>query len=538
MDSASEGAGDAIRSVLNTPNLWNPQLEAAVGVLEIAAVPFAGAYGAVSASLERVPPDKLSEVEHNLVEAIRANAGSEALQERVANVARQKTCRRLICTSGRSAAPTSQPPVSAVLDLAVEQLRLKAAKPGNGQYVLCIEARARLLRAPNGTILFDRSYQYQSGPARYIDWARVAGLAEVVQTGHQSLAEQIAGDIFQPASEPPLLIGPGQKHSSARPAKGLAIQRTRDRRSPRFDADLLQLALVRFQRPGTAQRRDNGRNVPWQPGGARPSVDARALRFLSLVEDDVTAIEVYAGRPDQFLRPPARDWGPGGPGDKTEVQSDMEYALDGLENDRNAVVQLVACLAAVPLGLWEQTLGAVRQHSLDKSEKLTQALDAIPGQRHFATELADEVARRLRSQVVNRVRRPEEPVEVPLTLLGEAQATGSAGPWTSSASPLVLHIQLVNAKLIGKHRKSQSRALCVELQATLIRTSDGQELYSRPILYRSSLKRLKDWAASDAKLFRQELDACSRQTGQALTQELIERGFVRQGPGSPVLNSL
>jgi hypothetical protein len=209
-----------------------------------------------------------------------------------------------------------------------------------------------------------------------------------------------------------------------------------------------------------------------------------------------------------------------------------------LENDRNAVVQFMVCLAAVPLGLWEQTLGAVRQHSLDETEKLTHALDAIPGQRHFATELADEVARRLRSQVVNRVRRPEEPVEVPLTFLGEAQATGSAGPWTSSASPLVLHLQLVNAKLIGKHRKSRSRALCVELQATLIRTSDGQELYSRPILYRSSLKRLKDWAASDARLFRQELDACSRQTGQAVTQELIERGFVRQGPVSPVLNPL
>jgi hypothetical protein len=70
MESASEGAGDAIRSVLNTPNLGHPQLEAAVGVLEIAAVPFAGAYGAVSASLARVPPDKLAEVEHNLVGAI------------------------------------------------------------------------------------------------------------------------------------------------------------------------------------------------------------------------------------------------------------------------------------------------------------------------------------------------------------------------------------------------------------------------------------------------------------------------------------
>jgi hypothetical protein len=268
-------------------------------------------------------------------------------------------------------------------------------------------------------------------------------------------------------------------------------------------------------------------------------VDAHAWRYVSLVEEeDATAIEVYAGRPDQFFRPPTRDLGSGGPGDKTEVQTDMEYALDGLENDRNAVVQLAACVAAVPLGLWKQTLGAVRQHSLDKTEKLIQALDVIPDQRHFASELADEVARRLSSQVVNRVRRPEDPLEFPLTFLGEAQAAGPSGSWAATSNPLALHIQLVNAKLVGKRRKSQSRALCVELQATLIRTSDGQELYSRPVLYRSSSQRLKDWAASDARLFRQELDACSRQTSQALTQELIERGFVRQGPGALGANPL
>lgn len=535
MESASEGAGDAIRSVLNTPSLGHPQLEAAVGVLEFAAVPFAGAYGAVSASLERLPPDKLSEVEHNLVEALKANAESEALRETVANVARQKTCRRLICAPCLSAVPASRVPVSAVLDLAVEQLRLKVAKPGKSEYILCIEARARLLRASDGEVLLDRCYQFQSGPALYIDWARLGGLPGVFQTGYHSLAEQIAGDIFQPVSEPPLLIGPGQKHSSLQTTEGLARQRRGDLMTARFDVDLIQFTPIRLQGHRTSPWRDDWGIVLRQQVGARSSAEAHALQLVSLVEDDVTAIEVYAGRPDQLLRVPTPD---SAPEDQSGVQSDTEWALDGLENDRNSVVQLVACLAAVPIDLWEQTLGAVRQRSLDKTERLGQALDAIPAQRHFAGELADEVTRCLRSQVVNPVRRPEEPLEFALTILGEVQAPGWAGPWASSTSPLALHIQLVDAKLIGKHRNSRSRALCAELKATLIRTSDGQELYFRPIVYRSATKRLKDWAASDALLFRQELDACSRQTAQALTRELIRCGFVTQGSGAPVLNPL
>jgi hypothetical protein len=528
LESASEGGAAAMRSVLNTPNLGHPQLEFAVGVLEFAAVPFAGAYGMVRASQHRLPPDKLSEAEQDLVEAMRSNAGSEFLREKVADVARKKTRRLLICAPCLAAAPASQVPVSAVLELAVEQLRLKVAKPGKGEYILSIEARARLLRASDREVLLDKSYQYKSGPALYIDWARHDGLAGVAQTGYQSLAEQIAGDIFQPVSEPPLLIGPGQKHSSLRTSESLARQSTNG--SAKSVTVLCQFTPIRPQRRWELQIRADWRGVPGQHVGERPSADAHVLRFVSLVEDNVTSIEIYAGKSDQLLPVQTPH---SGLADNSGVQSNTEWALDGLENDRNSVVQLVSCMAAVPMGIWEQTVGAICQRSWDKTEKLAQALDAIPDQSNFATELADEAARRLRSQVVNPVRRTEEPLEFALAIPGEARAAGSAGPRASTNSSLALQIQLVNAKLIGRHRSSRSRALCVELQATIIRTSDGQELYSRSILYRSSSKRLKNWASSDARLYRQELDACSRQTVQALTHELIGRGFVTRGSSSP-----
>ena len=42
------------------------------------------------------------------------------------------------------------------------------------------------------------------------------------------------------------------------------------------------------------------------------------------------------------------------------------------------------------MGIWEQTVGVVLQHSRDKTETLAQTLDAIPEQRHFEGELGEQ----------------------------------------------------------------------------------------------------------------------------------------------------
>src|ERR1035441_9172055 len=94
---------------------------------------------------------------------MRASAGSAALREKVADAARQKTFRVLVCAASVSTAPASQAPVSAVLELAVEQLRLEAVKAGKSEYALRIEARARLLRGWDGAVLLDRSEERRVG---------------------------------------------------------------------------------------------------------------------------------------------------------------------------------------------------------------------------------------------------------------------------------------------------------------------------------------------------------------------------------------
>jgi hypothetical protein len=497
MEYAGEGAEMAARSVLNTPHLGHAQLEAVVGALEVPLAPFAAAYGAVRASQQRVPPDKLSEAELDLREAMKASAASAALREKVADAARQKTSRLLVSAASVSASPASQVPVSAVLELAVEQLRLEAVKAGKSEYTLRIEARARLLRRSDGAVLLDKPYQYKSGPALFIDWARRGGVDSVAQTGYLSLAERIAEDIFQPASEPPLLIGPGHQHSAA---------------SPR-----------------SLHQADDWSSMLLEQTGEDSPEDYPAFQVVSLGQDDATALEVYAGRTGQHssLDTPGPSLG-GSEG----LQTDTEWAMDGLVDDRNALVQFVSCLAAVPMGLWEQTVGVVLQGSRSRTAKLVQTLDAVPEQRRFEGDLADEVARRLRAQAINQVRRTEEPPQFAIATPGDPGRTDSVPSPASDNSKIALQLQVVNACLIGKHASSRSRALCVEIRATVIRTSDGQELYSRPIRYRSSPRKLKDWAGSDALLFRQELGACSQQTAEVLTGELIKYGFVTQGPSS------
>jgi hypothetical protein len=615
LESASEGAGMAARSVMNTPHLWHPYLEAVVGVIGAGVAPFAAGYGAIRAGQQRLSPDKLAEAERDLMQAMRANAGSEALREKVGRVAREKTCRVLVCAASGSAAPAGRVPVSAVLELAVEQLSLEFANAGKSEYSLHIGARARLLRSSDNTVLLDKVYQYRSGPALFIDWARHGGLESVAQTGYQSLAEQIAAQVFQPASETPLRIGPGQKHTlesnssetgnvleprrgalfiaapvdvhplnpggvacfwqrlrnnaiigsaafqsghpygvkknvivwvrgsiTRQPLRGLK-QLAKPTVHPNYSAKgwLMARPLRCSSYPNTLKRghqaklvlcqatrfeprpTDTARNA--QSAGEPSLAGERAPESAQPAETNATAIAVFTGR----LEPRLSLVTAGSDSVKsTTGQTETQWALHRLDEDRNSVVQVVSCLAALPIGLWEQTVGAARKVWLDRTEKVAQTLDALPEQRRFADELADEVARRLRSRVINQVQRLEESPAFAFALPGDTPPTAAAGAQAATNSPLALHLQVVNASLSGKHASSRSRAFCAEIRATIIRTSDGQELYSRPILYRSSLKKLKDWAASDAKAFRQELEACSQRTAEALTDELIGRGFVTQ----------
>jgi hypothetical protein len=197
--------------------------------------------------------------------------------------------------------------------------------------------------------------------------------------------------------------------------------------------------------------------------------------------------------------------------------------MDGLENDRNPVVQALACVAALPLGIWEQTIGAVTKSSEERTERLVAALNEVADTERFERRVANDVARCLQSQSVHPVTRWGDRVPLPAPVPSRTGGTEPNRPDAAAECGTALEIQAIRTELIGKHAGSRSRALSVEIQATVIRTSDGQELYSCPIRYRSLPRKLKDWVASDAKPLRQELDECSRQTAQAVAREVIAR---------------
>ncbi|HEV2394385.1 MAG TPA: hypothetical protein VG146_18705 [Verrucomicrobiae bacterium] len=525
LQSAREGAGDAARKVMNTPNLGNPQIEAAVGAFEFALAPFAAAYGAIQAGHQRLPADKLSDAQRDLAQAMNSNAGSEALCQKVGETARQKTHRLIVCGKSASAAPVGHTPVSVILEVAVEQLQLRTVKEGKKDYCLAIQARARLLRATDGAVLLDRTYHYQSGTALFIDWASYEGLKNVAQTGYQSIADHITDDIFRADSQPPLLIGPGQEHLRVKavPTDGSVASRVPGSLRPmRLGRTRSHLALRDATGPWNSNGYGGLRGMRLQRIWEQRSVGTAVFQFVSLQQDKATSIEIRTGNADQNLSIQS----PTSAGDNLGLPSDTKWALDGLEYDRNAVVQFVSCLAAVPLGLWEQTLGAFGRHSREKTQKLAKSLSVVADRGHLEGALADELARRLRSQAVTRVNRSEEPLSFAFATPAEANGSGTTAAEASVNSKIAIEIQVVNAKLVGKHQNSRFRSLAVEVQATVLRTSDGQDLYSRRICYRSSPKKLKDWAASDAKLFRQELDACSQRTAQAISSELIGHQFV------------
>jgi hypothetical protein len=394
-----------------------------------------------------------------------------------------------------------------------------------------------LARASDGKSLFEHSYHYESGPGWFIDWTRNGALESVAQTGYDFIASQIAEDIFEPAAQPPILIGPGQKRSQASSVRSLAYSAGRLSVSLRVahherpdEAKRLAIESTRVRsRIGFVRHRagapgHGGPHMLTRPARRRALIqNASGLRFVSFVPGETNSLEIHTSKTEERLRSPQP---PLEPRSNSGDMYDTEWAMDGLENDRNAVVQGIASLAAVPLGLWEQTVGLVRKHSRERLERFSKSLNAVTTQQRFEGALADEVANCLESKVAEPIRRTEEPMKFAFTKMvkidGEESAPAVAAPPCATA----LEIQVLSTKLVGKHRNSSSRAMWVEVQVTVFRTSDGQEIYSRPIQYKSSEKRLKDWAASDARLFRQELEACSRRTAQALVSDLMARGFV------------
>ncbi|MGH7973645.1 MAG: hypothetical protein ACREIC_33425, partial [Limisphaerales bacterium] len=202
------------------------------------------------------------------------------------------------------------------------------------------------------------------------------------------------------------------------------------------------------------------------------------------------------------------------------TESDTKYALDGLENHPNFVVQVAACFGAVPMGLWEHTVGAFRAGS----EEAQQAADVIlwSNSRTLPPEkiLAEKLATNLRGRTPEFVRYSTGVRKMDHTRPGVTPDSR-------------VDVRVTDLSLAGKRGRNPRLSLCVGAQATLVRSCDGQELCSWPVVYRSSARRLKAWAADDRLALREGLRQAYDLIGNSMADELISNGVAPAGNALP-----
>jgi len=463
---AGEAAGDAARSVLDPPNLYDPGLEMAAGPICFVLAPFTAAYSAATAGHHKMSADDLTKSETDLAVAMKALADQTHLRDQVRDAINEDSSRHVSAVVVPETSALGGDSPGTVLETKVEELRLERTDSSETSFALTINTRARLVRASDKAVLFDQGFRYQSGTALFADWTCPNALESVAETGYRELARHIADSLKTARTEAPVVVGAGFKQPSLRKSQAPPVMFAANNMSRRVGP------LVQVVSSG-------------------PSVSG-----LGIYSKEVTSHVT-------IQRPLSKDEA------VTEAIQDMQWSLDDMQNSRNSVVMLSACAVAVPWSLCKQTIAVVRGVPQKKLKTADTQLSAAAMEPALQQKLTAEVAQQLAPRI-----------SPPALLVGYSSNAGR------EADETALGIRVEKAALEGNGRINPSLALCVEARATVFRTRDGAELYSLPIQYRSTARKFTQWGADDARLFRRELDRCYQQISTAIVDQLSERQVI------------
>ena len=501
INSVGEGAGSTARSALLTPNLGDPLVEGPAGVIEFVVAPFAAGYGAIRASQQKLSSAQLDGAQADLTRAFESVAQQDRLRQWFLKTAAEKSRVHVFPLDSARSSSGQPNEVRTIVETRIEELKLEPVK---GDYcVLKIKARARVLRVSDGALVLDRSFEYQSGKALFIEWTQKGGLESVAETGYRILAAQMASDTLGPWLQEPMLLGAGHKLPRTRTSQPVGM-----------------------------------------PVNAARSTANGPVRFLNCELQTGSQMEIYSTGPaTTFLFNPPMTKSQA----ISEAVADTEWALDTLQDSRNSVVQVGACVAAIPVGLWKQTAACAQGLTRSKLESARAALSAAALQSRPREAIAAEVARNLSAQSSLNVALISAPPAGEAHERSVAHPAGAQAFFASlrtvagrnpSSAPVTgdtaLEITVSYAGFTAADGINPRIPLTVEAQATLFRKSDGQPLYSCPIHYSSVQRTFAAWAADDARLFRQEVDRCYSQIADSVVKELMDRGVVApaQGPAA------
>jgi hypothetical protein len=489
---AADGAGTAAGNLLGT-STSEPLFDLPVGVGTFALAPVVAVSGAISAR-KHLSPDKLSECETNLLKAMSEMAVQQRFHEWLLKTAGEKCQGRLIPFEQVSSAGSHSASPDSILEARVEELRLERTGPGDTSFQLQIKTRMRLVRTADGAVLYDRPAEYRSGTCLFSDWTLHNSFQSVADTGYRQLAETCTARLLT-TTDGPTLAGAGYRRAPA-PNRHAAVR------------------LAANQPPL--------RRLPAQ--------------FVSYAMSDTGTLGIYStGNVAHVViqRPLTREQA------GSEALSDVDYMFDGLNQHPNMLVALPAAAVATPISLWKQGAAMARGLSPKTVQEADAKLSEAANQTKPHQELAFQVARQLApqtSQPVMLVRQPLPPGAEEDAALMQCAARGTLASLTggqtasgyllSQGADTALEIHVQSAVLGGDGGINPKLALCVEARATLLRSRDGQRLYSCPVQYRSQGRKFTEWAAQDAKLFRKELHKCYRDLSAAMVDRLVRRGVV------------
>lgn len=494
---AGEWAAAAAGHVLGT-STSEPALDllAAPGTLVFTPVEAILAAGEAKKLLS---PDKLAECETNLVQAMREMAVQERFHEWLLQAANEQCQGRLVVWDQFQDTGSGWVAPESVLEARVEELRLERTGSGDTSYRLRIRIRTRLLRAADGAVWCDRPAEYRSGKCLFSDWTLPNAFQSVAETGYRLLAEQCVSRLLT-TTDRPVLAGAGY------------------RKAP-----------------------NSNRNVPASFAGTQPPASRPALTSVSYVVADTGTLGIYStGNVAHVVlqRPLVRDEA------TSKALNDVRDAFGPFIEHPNMFVALSAIALATPVSICEQGAAEVRGLSPgtlgEADASLTKAANETRPHQELAVQVAQQLAPQTSQQVVL-VRQPlplgaEEDAGLmqcaargTFAVLTGGQTAG--GYLLSQGASTGVEIHVEDARLAGKEGINPNLALCVEARATVLRSSDGQQLYSCPVHYRSKSRHFTTWAAHDARLFREELQKCYHELSAIMVNQVVNARVV--APGMP-----
>jgi hypothetical protein len=141
-------------------------------------------------SMKKVSREELGQRETILTNALCHMAEQRVFHDALVEIGGERIRGGLPSTEPGTGAQTSGPAeAEAILEAHVDELRLERAGSSEASYFLRIKTHARVVRVADGAVCFEKTAEYRSGKALFLDWTQQGGLESVAETGYHALAK-------------------------------------------------------------------------------------------------------------------------------------------------------------------------------------------------------------------------------------------------------------------------------------------------------------------------------------------------------------